>query len=398
MNAFIDLSDEEQVMELVQYTASNLPERAGLAEELAALVQEGAARLPEVLRALITSSSMFFERDVDIESFFNSIARLLRVCKPEDTALLVRELATVLSSDKLKGQEGGRLKVLANLFNNLEKGSHSRFDTYVRIVELASSTGNIGLITGQLPRLDAWLEEWACTMEERRALYKQLFYSLKDSGNLAQSCEYVIKFLQTYEEESADSLSTVKNEARALILQVLASPDMFTAHHILGLNAVKQLHGEPAHTLLGLFSDGNLDVYQNFVKSQPDFFASSGLDESAVSRKVRLIALAGKCAAKSSLSFGEIADTLKIGEDQIELWIIDVIRSGLAEAKVDQLNERVEVSRATHAEFTEGKWEELALRLAAWQRNIGEVQRTLDQVKLAVQRQTQQAAGGAGGR
>jgi len=65
-----------------------------------------------------------------------------------------------------------------------------------------------------------------------------------------------------------------------------------------------------------------------------------------------------------------------------------VIRSGLAEAKVDQLNERVEVSRATHAEFTKGKWEELAGRLAAWQQNIGEVQRTLDQVKLSVQRQT----------
>jgi len=81
--------------------------------------------------------------------------------------------------------------------------------------------------------------------------------------------------------------------------------------------------GEPAHTLLGLFSDGNLEVYQNFVKSQPEFFASTGLDESAVSRKVRLIALATKCASKSSLPFSEIADTLKVDVNDIELWIID---------------------------------------------------------------------------
>jgi len=47
-------------MELVQYTAANLPEREGLAEDLSSLVSAG--RLPDVMRELITSSSMFFER------------------------------------------------------------------------------------------------------------------------------------------------------------------------------------------------------------------------------------------------------------------------------------------------------------------------------------------------
>jgi len=60
---------------------------------------------------------------------------------------------------------------------------------YVRIVELAAATGQIATITGQLSRLDSWMAEWSCTTEERRSLYKQLFYSLKESGNLKQSCE-----------------------------------------------------------------------------------------------------------------------------------------------------------------------------------------------------------------
>ena len=60
---------------------------------------------------------------------------------------------------------------------------------------------------------------------------------------------------------------------------------------------------------------------------------------------------------------------------------LKVIRTGLVEAKVDQLNKQVIVSRATRSTFDKAQWQTLHSRLKAWQKNLADVQRVLTNVQ-----------------
>ena len=57
--------------------------------------------------------------------------------------------------------------------------------------------------------------------------------------------------------------------------------------------------------------------------------------------QVRLLNLAYICAGHNTVAFGTIASALSIDESAIEEWVIDLIRVGLVEAKVDQVNSQV---------------------------------------------------------
>ena len=76
MNAFIDLEDNDQVLELVKYTAALLgADGEGFDSACSALVQEG--KVAEVLEQLIKKSDAYYGGDKDVESIFNMISRLL---------------------------------------------------------------------------------------------------------------------------------------------------------------------------------------------------------------------------------------------------------------------------------------------------------------------------------
>ena len=81
-----------------------------------------------------------------------------------------------------------------------------------------------------------------------------------------------------------------------------------------------------------------------------------------------------------------------------------VVRAGLVEAKIDELNAKIIVrfvgavwavvarlllthqnamcSRSTFTAFGINQWRDLKVRLEAWQKNISDVQRVLSTVKL----------------
>ena len=56
---------------------------------------------------------------------------------------------------------------------------------------------------------------------------------------------------------------------------------------------------------------------------------------------MRLLNLAYICAGHNTVAFSTIAGALSIEEGAIEEWVIDLIRVGLVEAKVDQVNSQV---------------------------------------------------------
>jgi translation initiation factor 3 subunit M len=57
---------------------------------------------------------------------------------------------------------------------------------------------------------------------------------------------------------------------------------------------------------------------------------------------------------------------LDISKDDVELWLIDVIRAGLVEGKLSQARQELLVHRSTYRTFGREEWEELDSRLEDW--------------------------------
>lgn len=114
-------------------------------------------------------------------------------------------------------------------------------------------------------------------------------------------------------------------------------------------------------------------------KDKKTWLEQQGLDEDALFRKMRLLTLASLAASSSSrsLPYSTIARALQIPSADVEMWVIDVIRAGLVEGKLSQLNQTFLIHRATHRLFTEKQWRQVAARLDTWRSSLENVLKIL---------------------
>jgi len=347
-------------------------------------VQEG--KVAEVLEQLIKKSDAYYGGDKDVESIFNMISRLLFTQKSVSVGGgLVKDLSAALASEGVSGHEIVRMKALGNLFNNLPRESPSRFDAYINLLSLAGRAGRINAVTGQFDQIEGWISEWQISKEQVRELYRKIHSVLFGAGKSRQSSIYLVKLLETYDGEPAAALESAKPDARQLVAQSLKDPETFTMEGPTALHAMSVLgETDPERTLLNAFNEGSLDTFQAWQAANPSTLASLGIEEADLTRKVRLRNLQFLCAEQQVVDYATIASKLNIPESDVEIWIIDVIRAGLVEAKIDQCNAKVYVNRASHATFDMASWTDLKSQLTTWQRNIHQVQRVFAQVQAKI--------------
>jgi translation initiation factor 3 subunit M len=91
------------------------------------------------------------------------------------------------------------------------------------------------------------------------------------------------------------------------------------------------------------------------------------IDESKAERKIRLLTLATLSNTPSrTLPYSKIVSSLDIPEDDVEVWLIDIIRAGLVEGKLSQARQELLVHRTMYRTFARSEWEDLEARLEDW--------------------------------
>ena len=70
------------------------------------------------------------------------------------------------------------------------------------------------------------------------------------------------------------------------------------------------------------------------------------------------------------IPYDVIATSLGIESDQVEHWIVKAIGMRLLDAKINQLDNTVSVSRYTHSSFEEEEWRLLQSKLKHWQMGV----------------------------
>ena len=154
----------------------------------------------------------------------------------------------------------------------------------------------------------------------------------------------------------------------------LIHPSQFDFQDLTSVDSIQGLkESEPEwFELLEIFNAELLDDYNDFLESHDDFLENNGLPASVLHRKMRLLTLASLAAStpSRSLPYQHISRSLQIPEEEVEVWVIDVIRAGLVEGKLSQLNQTFLIHRSTYRVFGEKQWQEVQGRLDTWRTSL----------------------------
>merc|ERR550539_1668790 len=209
------------------------------------------------------------------------------------------------------------------------------------------------------------------TTEQRQRLYRLLHEVLLANSRAEEAGKVMVDLLGTYTTENA---SEAKEEAQRCIVASLADPNTFLFDHLLNLKPVKFLEGQLIHDLLKIFVFEKLEAYIKFFEANKDFVTGLGLKHEDNVRKMKLL---------SFMQFAEIQHSIQIGEDEVEEFLIDVIKTKLVRAKIAQGDNMVHVSSTMHRTFGPGDWQQLHQLLTQWKSNIHTVKEQMQHVASA---------------
>ncbi|OAL49173.1 PCI-domain-containing protein [Pyrenochaeta sp. DS3sAY3a] len=358
-------------------------EASNLQGESADLLKEN--KKDEVLKKLVVGSQALNQApEKEFIAAYNLLIHLVNQSPSVSMFLpkICQNLSAPISSSPQNGG-GLALSILSTIFNTTAANSEVRYHVLLAILRVIRATSNFETLRPQLKQLDAWLEAWETDEEDSRKLYLAVSDVATDAGEDEEAYTYLLRALRTFASEDAAS-----PEARELSLRALKSalthPNHFDFQDLTELDTIQALrNSDPIYfQLLEILNSDLLDDFNDFKDEHEGWVEESGLDGAALNRKMRLLTLASKAASigqTRSLPYEQIAKALQVPLEDVEMWVIDVIRAGLVEGKLSQLNQTFLIHRSTYRVFGDNQWREVASRLDLWRNSLQGVLQVVQQ-------------------
>lgn len=370
--AFIDLSENEQILELRGYLKS----KGGAISE-----SNAEAGLIADLQQVIHATVVLWKEgvtDQELESVFNSIISLVLIVPADKNDGLIAALSEQLSIQSTADRHAAaRIRLLWNLFHGLDKFSVHRYNVFLSILKIARNSDLLQLVNPKLDQIKKWLATWNVSAARAQLLLRTLHEALIAAKSSELATKVMIELLSTYTTENAPQ---ARDDALRCIVTCLSDPNTFLLDHLLVLKPVKFLEGELIHELLTLFVSGKLLQYVQFYQTHKDFVTSIGLNHDDNTHKMRLLTFMQMAEGAQEISFDTIQQELQLPQDQIEAFIIDVVRTQTVRCKIDQLAGCVHVTSTTHRTFGRQQWQHLRDAMGGWQAQLNQVLASLQAV------------------
>jgi len=370
---FNDATDEEQYQDLRSYLRSL---GADISEENS---EEGhTADLEAVIGCCELCLQEASESDADCT--LNSIVSLLIMVPQAQSEPLVNMFCEKLTKAPSPKMAAVCLKVLQNLFAGIGEHSLLCYDVYCSLVRAAGQTDSIHMVFKDLNKLKSWLIEMKVSTEKMQKLLRLLHEVLLECKQSELAAKVMIELLGTYTEDNA---SQARDDAHKCIVTSLGDPSAFLMDHLLALKPVRFLEGELIHDLLTIFVSEKLSSYLTFYSINKDFVNSLGLSHEQNIQKMRLLTFMQMAENRREIPFTVIESELQLKHEEVEGFIIDVLRTKLARAKIDELQQRVIVGSTMHRTFSKPQWQQLREILTRWQHDLSLVQSQMHTVVRA---------------
>jgi len=370
---FIDISLEEQAEELRSYF-----------KKLGAEISEERSErgLEDDLHKVIGVCDSCFKdaSEAEVEGVMNGIVSMLALVTGDKTENLILAFCEKLCKAPSNSLGLVCLKVLWSLFQSLEESSPMRFHVYYYLVGLAGKTDQLSTVYKDMTQVRNQFVKQPPSNEQTQKLLKLLHEVLLANGQSDEASRVMIELLGTYTTENA---SQAREEAQRCIIASLADPNTFLLDHLLQLKPVKFLEGELIHDLLTIFVSEKLESYLKFYESHKEFVNGLGLKHEDNMRKMKLLSFMQLAENRSEISFHEIQQAMQLGEGEVEGFIIDVIKTKLVKAKMNQGEKFVNVTSTMHRTFGAGQWQQLHSTLSLWKANLQTVRDQMQHVASA---------------
>lgn len=271
------------------------------------------------------------------------------------------------------------LQSLWRLFSNLELTSPLRYHVYYHLVQVAKQVDQVKEVFTGVEQLKNQFTQCPPSNEQMQKLYRLLHDVLKDTNSELAS-KVMIELLGTYTAENA---SYAREDAMKCIVTALADPNTFLLDPLLSLKPVRFLEGELIHDLLSVFVSEKLPAYLQFYQNHKEFVNSQGLNHEQNIKKMRLLSFMQLAESNPEMTFVQLQDELQIGENDVEPFIIEVLKTKLVRARMDQKARKVHISSTMHRTFGRPQWQQLRDLLHAWKANLTLVQENMKSVAEA---------------
>ncbi len=348
-------------------------------------------------------------RGTEFIAAYNLLVHLVRQSPNVDKFLprICTNLSQPIRSSPTNGP-GLALSILTTIFNILPSTSDTRYHVFLAVLRVVRGSSSFEFLRPQLKNLDSWVAAWETDEEDQRKLYLEIANVAAEAGEDAQSYLYLLRALRTIPFEEVSSPESKDLAIRAL-KAALSNPSHFDFQDLTSSDPIQALRKSDSdwYDLLEVFNAELLDDYNDFLESHDDFLSNASLDPSILHRKMRLLTLASLAAStpSKSLPYQHIARALQIPSEDVEMWVIDVIRAGLVEGKLSQLNQTFLIHRSTYRVFGEKQWTEVQGRLDTWRTSLMGVLEVVrsERIKMAAERERElrelegRVNGGGGG-
>jgi len=361
---FIDITYEEQAEELRAYFKS-------LGGDISAERSEQGLEddLDKIIAVCDLSFTATEATEADVEGIMNGIVSMLAVISGDKSESLILAFCDKLSTAPNTEMGLVAMKVLWTLYQSLGADSIIRYHVYYHLVGLAGKTGQLSTVYSDMVTTRALFKECQppLSTEQLQRLYRLLHEVLLAGGRSEEAGLVMVELLSTFTMENA---SQAREEAQRCIAASLADPNTFLFDHLLSLKPVKCLQGELIHDLLNIFVSEKLEVYNKFYEKNKSFVDGLGLKHEDNLRKMKLLSFMQLAENRSEITFEEIQSSIQISEEEVEQFLIDVIKTKLVRAKLAQDSGLVYVSSTMHRTFGPGEWQQLHQLLSQWKNNI----------------------------
>ncbi|EPS39377.1 hypothetical protein H072_6866 [Dactylellina haptotyla CBS 200.50] len=386
----VEGSFDDQVAELAEYIDSLKGGEPTLVPELQPMLEKGEKE--DVMEKLVEASSALSQApEKEYIPAYNLLIHLIRT-----SPLLPSLLDTVTANLALplKNSSNGpslSLSILTTIFNVLPPNSSLRSEVFRNIVTIVEENGLFEALKPQLKSLDRWLSEWDAGIEHTREVLVMVANVAEKAGD-SLFYELLLQALQRFPADEAD-----EEEAQEIAVRVVKAAISLPHHMEFGdlttLEPIKALAGEQPdlYQLFEIFVGGEYQDLEEFIEERDGWLEQNNIDEAIVIRKMRLLTLASLAASSPdrSLAYSRIATGLRIPAEEVELWVIDVIRAGLVEGKLSQLNQTFLIHRVTYRKFERQEWVEIQNRLETWKESLRNIKEVVAAARKQVENQTE---------
>ena len=159
--------------------------------------------------------------------------------------------------------------------------------------------------------------------------------------------EYLLNYLQTWEDDAKISESAMEQANRAVIA-VIKNEKINTRNvkQLTSYRVIKQMREVSKYDnvceLLSVVYSGSVSEYNKYASANGKYIESIGIDSDQLLHKMRILALCSLGQNTKSISFNKLSKELMIEtEIEIETIVIDGIKRGLISAKIDHKNQQV---------------------------------------------------------